>query len=313
MVQLYSNYKADIRCDAYMILYKYRGDSIYTEAIIAKQSVWFSKPDGLNDPLECSVQTVATDKIAKAIAEEEREYYEQFNKTTQKVKKEASRQTFEKIITFIRTYGGFYKGLYKKSNLIDKSVYDISFVPDIKYLLAEYIVMNAGVFCLSENADNALMWSHYGDGGKGIAIGFSISQAEDYNEFADDCMLLKVNYSNHDVVLEKIVNTTIGVVAAPDTETIHFQVPEFTDPFMKSVFSSKSIDWKYEQEWRFVSEFSGQRKLNVPIAEIMFGPKCQIETKLKYIGLVDKHLTYPVDFFEIKINGRVYSKVKCAI
>jgi len=300
-------------CSTYMTLYKYRSDSKYTEAIIKNQAVWFSKPNDLNDPLECSVQTIATDKIRNAIVKEEREYYEPHNKAVQNEKRVASRQASEEIVTFIRTYGGFSKGLYTKSNLIDKSKYELSFVPNIKYMLAEHIIMNAGIFCLSESSDNVLMWSHYGGSGKGIAIGFYVSQTEDYNNFVDNCMLLKVDYSNHDVVLEKIVNTTIGIVGAPNTKTIHFQVPEFTDPFMKSVFSSKNSDWKYEQEWRFVSEFSGERKLNVRISEIVFGPKCPIETKVKYIDLAKKHLTYPVAFYEININGRTYNKAKCEI
>ena len=80
-----------------MVLYKYRSDSEYTEAIITKQAVWFSKPNDLNDPLECSVQTTATDKIIKAIAEEEKKYYKPYNHAIRKEKRKASRIASEEI------------------------------------------------------------------------------------------------------------------------------------------------------------------------------------------------------------------------
>ena len=301
------------RVDGNVILYKYRNDSEYTESIFKKHKVWFAKPSELNDPLECSIQNIASDKISKIIEEEKELYYKAFNQVDRENEKKKSEYALSEIKQLIQTYGGFYKGVYSDKNLMDINNYEINCTPETKYFLTNLIIKRAGVFCLSENSDNALMWSHYGDSGKGIAIGFSISEKEDYNDFTDSCMLLKVNYSNQSITLEKIVNTTVGVVGTPNTKPIRFLVPEFTDPFIKSVFSSKIIDWAYEQEWRLVCEFSGEIKFNAPIAEIVFGPRCPLETKNKYIDLTKTILPYPVEFYEIIISGRNYKKAKMDI
>lgn len=38
----------------YLVLYKYRSDSEFTENIFTNKQVWLATPDTLNDPFECS-------------------------------------------------------------------------------------------------------------------------------------------------------------------------------------------------------------------------------------------------------------------
>lgn len=295
-----------------MILYKYRNDSEYTEAIIKNNTVWFSKPSELNDPLECSIQAVSKKMTSRAIDREIREYIKPYNQKNRKTYELKSEKISNEIIRLINLHGGFYKGVYNEKQADQRLYKDIFYSPHIKYLLADKIIENAGLFCLSQNADNALMWSHYGDNGKGIAVGFSVSQKEDYNDFADYCMLLKVNYSNENISMEKITQTTIGAVGDQNTVPLNFQVPEFNDPFMKKVFSTKNTVWSYEQEWRLVCQFWGEREFKTTINEIVFGPRCTYEVKLKYYALAQKFILNPINFFEIVIKDRIYYKEKCS-
>lgn len=291
-----------------MILYKYRNDSENTEAIIKEQVVWFSKPDALNDPFECSIQNISDVKIAKAIKHEMDEY-NKINRSNWKSQKLAT----EKILRLIRSQGGFYANLYNGKEVYLNGKDRCYFVPKIKYILAQNIIENAGVFCLSEKFDNGLMWGHYGDGGKGIAIGFSISNKEEFNDFTDCCMLLKVDYSYKNIALEKIESTAVAMIADNNQQPCYFQIPSFNDSFLKSVFSTKNIEWSYEKEWRLVSQLSGKRKFKTHISEIVFGSKCHHATKIKYIKLSKNYLSYPVEFFEMVQAGRKYNKVKCSI
>jgi len=292
-----------------MILYKYRDDSQYTEAIIKEQVVWFAKPDTLNDPFECSIQNISNAKIAKAVKDEMDEYNKSIIQSNWKSPKWAT----EKIMRLIMTQGGFFSHLQKGTEIDLNKEERCYFVPEIKYILAKKIIENAGVFSLSESSDNELMWGYYGDGGKGVTIGFSISEKEDFNDFTDYCLLLKVNYSGQNISFEKIVNTSVAMIADNDRKPCYFQVPAFNDSFLKSVFSTKNIEWAYEKEWRLVSQLSGKRKFKVPISEIVFGLKCPRATKIKYITLTQKYISYSVEFFEIVQSGRKYSKVKCLI
>lgn len=43
------------------ILYKYRGNSEFTDKILLEQKIWLSKAKGLNDPFECKIQEIAKD------------------------------------------------------------------------------------------------------------------------------------------------------------------------------------------------------------------------------------------------------------
>jgi len=82
-----------------------------------------------------------------------------------------------------------------------------------------------GVCCFSEVCDELLMWAHYGGNYRGFCLEFDISFFP---------KIQKVQYSNELPTFNPIsvLNTELG-----------------TEDFM-SVFSSKSLSWAYEKEWR---------------------------------------------------------------
>ena len=52
---------------------------------------------------------------------------------------------------------------------------------------------DTGIFSLSETDTNQLMWAHYADESKGLALGFEVTEG---SKLEDDDYCLAVNYSN---------------------------------------------------------------------------------------------------------------------
>lgn len=87
-----------------------------------------------------------------------------------------------------------------------------------------------GIICFTETKTNLLMWSHYADEHRGMAIEFDAEHAffrSDRQENGLYGKLYKVNYSN----------------------VRHYDTPEWFDWFLR-----KSHDWRYEAEHRIINE-----------------------------------------------------------
>jgi len=84
-----------------------------------------------------------------------------------------------------------------------------------------------GVYCLSEKKDDILMWSHYSNGHKGLCIEYDSSH--EGTLFWEAC---KVIYQED----------------YPIVNVMDFGKPK---EFCKA-FLTKSVHWKYEQEWRIL-------------------------------------------------------------
>lgn len=88
-----------------------------------------------------------------------------------------------------------------------------------------------GVFCLTEVWDNELMWGHYGDGGRGIAI-----------EFEPDIGLFlgaqKMTYTDEERVINRLFD-------------------EGSTLLEKSILMKRAT-WSYEQEWRVMARWEDE-------------------------------------------------------
>jgi hypothetical protein len=99
----------------------------------------------------------------------------------------------------------------------------------------------------SSDYKSHLMWSHYADGHRGMAIGFDIDETKYTVE--------KVNYNG-------LLNLNI-------------MPSKFKD--VKDVFLNKIKDWKYEKEYRIITESQGF--ITIEIKEIIFGAETPKEDK----------------------------------
>jgi hypothetical protein len=127
------------------------------------------------------------------------------------------------------------------------------------------------VCSLAYNYHNYLMWSHYANMHKGLCFEVEINK--------NDKTLLKVNYSKQVPKLKK----TNG----------QFNIPP------EKVLSSKFINWRYENEYRFVSQESN--KDIGRIKSIIFGIKSLITFRDKIFSICREN-NRKIKFYRAKMG-----------
>jgi len=96
-------------------------------------------------------------------------------------------------------------------------------------------IKNFGVSCFSEVNDNLLMWSHYANSAKGFCLEFD-TRFEPFNK------IFKVAYNDELPELD-----AMEIISSEDYS--ENRVSETS-----KLWLTKSIDWKYEQEWRIIHQ-----------------------------------------------------------
>lgn len=150
-------------------------------------------------------------------------------------------------------------------------------------LLSEF-----GVICLTHSYDNHLMWSHYAQNHQGFCIGFD------------------------DSIMNEIDNTT-----AKGDVIYHNVIPAFRffydhpDDFVSKTVFSKSEEWKYEQEYRIVTEKQGIVDFPMTcIKEVILG--CRTFNELR--NYANEQIgTKPYSFFQMVESFKQYRLDKHAI
>lgn len=293
-----------------MILYKYRTDSSRTEDIIRNKQVWFAKPHTLNDPLECSIQEIAENNINNCCLQEKREQLEGLVFTYIITPKDTTiwglpKSKIEELLHRIGKAQDFDEKYRIYSNFIYSRTGNYPSDPKTKYTSLNEYLKNVGIFSLSKTCEEELMWGHYADGGKGIAIGFDVKEKR---SITIDSICLEVKYSNEPIVLSERLKTVLAMSIDQNGNSLFSQHPAFDDPFLHAVMSTKNTKWSYEKEWRCVERTSGLKDVLSPIKEIVFGLKCPPEIRDKYISLANTHCKSEVYFFEIVLDGRTITK-----
>lgn len=129
--------------------------------------------------------------------------------------------------------------------------------PDHLNMVRENVKSNIeaefGIFSLTKDSNNFLMWSHYANSHKGFCVGFNSQILFDTIE----CAIGPVTYSN------KIPK---------------FCLSEPIDVFTVKLLGTKGTFWEYEQEYRIIKSGLANKPINIPaegIEEIIFG--CNME------------------------------------
>jgi hypothetical protein len=106
---------------------------------------------------------------------------------------------------------------------------DPSLRPDQERFLLEWrerMAQEVGLLCFSATKTNPLIWSHYADRHRGIAIGFEYT--------VDNGELLPVSYPENN-----------------ERPIVDFSDPSYTSTEKgQEIFLTKAKDWKYEEEYR---------------------------------------------------------------
>lgn len=100
-----------------------------------------------------------------------------------------------------------------------------------------------GIYCLSANCTNPLMWSHYADSHRGLVLGI------DTDLICDSCREpLQVTYSSQRAPLNHRFNR----------DPSHYQ------ELLIALITTKSLHWSYEQEYRILFELEECSRSQTP-------------------------------------------------
>ncbi|AKO96190.1 hypothetical protein MALG_00999 [Marinovum algicola DG 898] len=95
------------------------------------------------------------------------------------------------------------------------------------------LASNRGVICFSSSWENPVLWSHYGDSHKGVALGFDVR-----DEFLAD------------VVYEPERLTVNDITQLSDNQKFNL---------VEKAFRTKFMHWKYESELRLFTSLTEER------------------------------------------------------
>jgi hypothetical protein len=193
-------------------LYKYRKMDAYTIDTIVRSVIHFAEPSEFNDPFDCRLRPT---NYKKGTEEEFREFFTRLAKRhlpAEKVAEEVDRKIREGIHLDEQRLGDYWKEAEKGQN------------------------ETVGLFCLTENSTNILMWSHYADCHKGCCLEFSTVKS-----IFKTARIIKYppSYPNH---------RFLDCVNVNKRELLY-----------KLRFFTKANLWNYEQEWRVLFDKENEK------------------------------------------------------
>ena len=204
-------------------LYKFISEPEHVKFLL-QGSVKFTPISELNDPSELS-PVIVRDNVQKSLTRLRREgYNDQEFSDLQKQGHLLERLAPEYLKTSVPS------SPKEATERICLSQYDN--IPRLEHMMydnAQKISSRIGIFCLSKRRDSLLMWAHYANNAKGLAVGFQD--------------LDKIFPGDNTGVLRQ----PIAVSYEEDGVDITFEPRSH-----KSLFFCKFPDWKYEQEVRII-------------------------------------------------------------
>jgi Protein of unknown function (DUF2971) len=185
-------------------LYKYKSlkkgkDRKYTLRVLTNNEIYLAVFDEFNDPLDCHLRIEAT--AERDVARRE----------LRKLNPEMTDTELEDLVT---------KELSPEMIKQNES----KMLSDV-----EVINRKVGIFCMSARPDDLLMWSHYGDGHRGVCLEFATS-----DERLFGCTIEHVRYRKQYPVFNAYEGAGLE--------------------FVRRYLTTKSDVWSYEEEWRILHQ-----------------------------------------------------------
>lgn len=242
------------------ILYKYRDwFNEHHRKMVFNQEIYFPSTSQFNDPYEGSIPYMYD--------ENELTPENIFKKMLNLAKSEHPDWTDDKLHPYVYEY--------QRKDLL----HDDKHIEQVQENTKKEIERTYGIFTLTEDKNNFLMWSHYANSHTGFCIGFD----------------------SH--ILFSIIQGGIAPV------TYQKKLPTFSlfeNPmsFSHKLLSTKSEVWEYENEFRIIKSNATHKTFKIPkicIVEIIFGCKMDLDTKLEILSFVEKELRH-CEVYETVLN-----------
>lgn len=208
--------------DASLILYKFYNAETALKAL-EKQTLGFTAPNRFNDPYELLPRIISHPSAHKILERKSRITNKQREDFRRRWNTENhtsySKAEFER---FMQT---------KEQELIEKIPAELARMPvQMAKEFVEIVSSSFGVLCLSKRWDHHLMWGHYSKGHTGFCIGYQIPFK------IPGVYRVEVRYEQERFAIRNS-DVLLGKFSPRDVE---------------GVMRTKSPEWAYEQEVRYV-------------------------------------------------------------
>lgn len=285
-----------------MILYKYRSDSAFTHQIFSQQKVWLSTANQLNDPFEASLQEIVPEWTAEKVRAMKGSQFQGFlfgmlhaHKTRgdffglphRKLKRLMAK--FRRIKDADEAYEAFKAFMVSRG--MSPAEHETVF-PKLEAQLQE-----VGIFSLSEDCLNALMWAHYAGEHKGLCLGFEV---HDGLPLGDRNRCLKVNYADSVPKLGEDFKYELTISFNKSGRATSSGRIALTDPAVQAAISTKAVCWSYEREWRYIEPSAGAFPWPGRLVELIFGLRCPSDVRDHYKSLVTQFVNNDVRVYEMQ-------------
>lgn len=270
-------------------LYKYRAFNVNTLRMLTEAEVYYADPTEFNDPLDSS-PSIQIDTDTASLED-------LLNRMLIQVSGEQNALRVLREHRYMTTqYGDIMV------DPVAKDYYTRRLADNVLVLLRKEIGTR-GILSLAEKWNCPLMWSHYADHHRGLCIGY------DMTDHACD-ELQPVDYHKaRSVKVSELIKWKVERSASTE-QTI-----------LETYFLAKAPQWRYEREWRDVSNQIGPSSAPARISAVHFGLRCDpsvITTTVELHARVDHPVKFyfvqadentfrlrrrPVDVDEIKENG----------
>ncbi|MDR3611882.1 MAG: DUF2971 domain-containing protein [Ignavibacteriaceae bacterium] len=273
-----------------LTLYKYRNLSTRTEDIFKDRKIWLAQPATLNDPFECKFEDFEASQLQAKARETMGIQLSGFVMTAH-MAHENSEDFFgikgkdiKHLLRRIKSANSLSKK-YRIANEFFSERGAMGFSdPNGHAKSLQNQMSEVGVFSLSEDPTNMLMWSHYSDNHKGLAIGFL--QTPD-SKLSDDKFCRPIIYSDEPNKFDFNKGHIAGLVYSKDEEgsVKSMSYISIDDVQVQKALFTKTTVWAYEKEWRYLMPKFGPYDFPAQISELVFGLKCSDDDCMKYIDL----------------------------
>lgn len=260
--------------NAYKIneLFKYRSnEGEHSLDILSNNRFYFSTPNQFNDPFDASIPfdySLVSKKYLMDMAKR--------NTTGHDRKSRRLNQ----------------KKLYRKVSAQRGNFGSVTYQSQI-----EYVNETIGIFCLSQEPDNLLLWSYYANSHKGFCIGF------DYEK-----LKRSINHTNPRLVKEgKGFLQIEQVIYSQSYPRIN---PETFDTVQKFILplKTKSHHWSHEKEYRIIFTHGPNHRLNFNdniYSRIILGANSDSKLKNSIIEIL-KRMKTKIPLFKAELSKMKY-------
>ncbi len=177
------------------------------------------------------------------------------------------------------------------------------------------------VFCLTKEWRNQLMWAHYAKSHQGIALGFTFEA--DSNFRPTELERYDVQYNN-EIIKESLkeLGKLKKELGHEPSESLFFpannssQYLEKLLGFFDEIKKTKSEEWNYEKEFRYVLEREKSNDNRIPrgfspqdLKYVILGNRCLPEFKNDVVRLLRSERMRHVKIWQVELN-HIYSSLE---